>query len=985
MKKLFKIFGIFLFTIFILLIIALFAGFIFLKTFDIKRYKPQIITAASNALGRAVDFKDIAFSVSIKDGVRFHLSDFIIAENPDFGSGDFVFVKEIDAGVDLLAFLTARQISVSAVLVSSAQVSIIRNSAGLLNFQTIKSTTDAPSAGTLPASSVAIPAIFVNSFKIENAQVAFTDQSVAPELKLTVSQLNFDVKQFSLSNPFDVLLEAAILSSEKNFSLSTKLQLDLAKSQVRFFNTDVALDLGQIPLEKLKALPMFSSVSLPELLDGQLKLKVRTAEVSSSGLAKIDADVFFYNGRVVAANIVPGVSLEARRLDVSLENLSLDSAVGSKLNVNAALYQDQVNLDFNASVFWDPSKMQVRIIDGKFLTNLDLWPLKKIQSQIIALKDLPLPESVGGKFETTIKEAIISPSGLQAILLDAKWLGGTVVLKDIIAGTSIALSKTDLEIGNFSLGKQFTISLKTSYLSQMQNLSFSGALAYDLNTQEFSIKNGIAEFNANDFDLGAFKASGLVAENVVLPEEFAGVFQAQISDLTASAKGLGEMKVDLKCQNGKVVFNDITPGVSVAASQINIKIADFSLTNAFAVEASLAYESDESNISLNGQVLLDLAAQKVGLNDMTIKTDFSKLPFEKIKSKIAALKDVQLPQRIKGQLSVAIADASVGPSGLLTLVSDVSLKDGELKLKELGVPITAASADFKITESQLTTDKLVINLGEGQIISTVDVSDYMKRQDFVLSSEIKDIDLFKVLDQAQAPIKIAGLVFGNLKAKGQGADLNSIVSDGNFEVKEVKLKDINVLKIVLDKIAFIPNISSRIEAKLPENYKAKLNDKDTAINKVSGTFALVGGNIVLEPITVQADEFVFSGKSQATFDQTYSLDGAFKITNELSRIMGESSEELIYLYDADNNISLPVHISGKGGQMPMVAVSQSVMDLGKNAVRTEAKKELGKILDKALGFPQDSQSPQQGEDSPEQGQQSATQQIIGDVLNKILK
>jgi hypothetical protein len=71
--------------------------------------------------------------------------------------------------------------------------------------------------------------------------------------------------------------------------------------------------------------------------------------------------------------------------------------------------------------------------------------------------------------------------------------------------------------------------------------------------------------------------------------------------------------------------------------------------------------------------------------------------------------------------------------------------------------------------------------------------------------------------------------------------MKSIVGDGSFDVKDGKLKDLNVLKAVLDKISFIPNFSSSIVANLSESYQAKLNSPDTAINKVSGTFTLTGG------------------------------------------------------------------------------------------------------------------------------------------------
>ncbi len=984
MKKFFQIFGIFVFSVFILIVLVLFAGLIFLKTFDIKKYKPQIIASATNALGRAVNFNDIDLAVSMEKGVRFHLTDFSIAENPDFGNENFVTVKQIDLGVDLVAFLTTRQISVPGILIDSPQISIIRNSKGLLNFQSMAAKQEASQSAALTRSS-AIPVIFINSLKIENAQIVLIDQTVVPELKLDVSQATLEVKEFSLTKPFDVLLDAAVLSDQKNFSFNAKAQLDLAKLQLMLSEMDLGVNLSQLPLEKLKALPSLAQVTFPRILDGQLKFKIHQLELSSKGVEKFNTDIYLTNAKVVADEFVPGISLEARRLNISCENFSLDNTRPLLVSVKAALYQEQTNFDLSAKVLLDPQKMQAQITDAEFSTDLALWPLAKIKSAIVPLKDVALPEDLSGKFKVSIKEALVSSSGLQSVLLDLNWQDGTILLKDILPGALVALAKTDVKIENFSFGKQFSVSLKSAYLSESQNVSFSGAVALDLNTQEVSIKNGIAEFNTNSFDLERFKALGLVPANIVFPQTLAGVFQAQINDLNASPKGLGPMNVDLKWQNGKIVVNELAPGISLAADQVNIKVTDFSLIKPFALEATLGYESDEPNLSFKGQVLLDPSAQKVSITEAAFKTDLAKVSLEQIKTKIVSLKDVSLPEKIKGELEVAIANVSVGPAGLLALASDVTLKNWEVKLKELLVPISGVAAKFKVTENQISADEFAVNLGQGQIVSKIDVTDYMRQQNFDLTTQIKGLELSQLLDQTQASLKVGGSVFANFKAKGQGADIKSMAADGSFEVKQAKLMDLNVLKTVLDKISFIPDLASRIEAKLPENYKVKLDDKDTQINEVSGTFNLNSGNILVDPIAVKADEFVFEGKSNVNFEQVYTLDGAFKITRELSAIMGQSTEELTYLYDADNNISLPVHISGKGSQTPVISVMQSALDLGKNAARNEGKKELGKILDKALGIPRDSQNQQQAQDPSTLRQESTGEQIIGGILDKVFK
>lgn len=1115
MKLLLKVIGIIFLIIFIIVIIAFVGGFIFLKNLDVKKYKPHIIQAVSQALGRPVDFKDIDLKVSLEKGIRFHLTDFSAAENPDFGSGNFAVIEEIDAGVDILPFFMSRQISIPNVLIRSPRISVIRGIEGTFNIQTIGKPLQGSTQEKKPAlPSAVLPAVFINSFKIENAEIILIDKSVNPEIKFVVTQLNLDVRRFSLINPFDVLLEAAVLSPRKNILLSGRTQLKLLAREARLSETEVTVDLGQLPLKELRTFPLLTGIPLPQVLEGRVKIKIKEAAISDKGLEKLNASVALSNGKVDILEIVPGISFEANQVNFGLENLTLDGSIPAKITVKAAFYQDQPNVDFSGMAAFDFKTMQVHLTEGQFATDFSLWPLDKIKAAVLPLKDVPLPERLSGKFQTTIKEAVVSAEGFKTILLDAKLEQGEAAFNNVVPGTSLALSKIDAAIVNFSLVKPFSVSLKAGYLSEMPNIFFDGSIFFDLNTQAVTVKDAEAVIDLDGFPLERFKASGFVPEGVLFPQVLAGKMKFLINDLAVSPKGIDRMKTDIQWQNGKIAVNEIAPGISMAASKISLYVKDFALDHAFGITASFGYESDEPNISLDGKMAFDLTTQNVCLSGAAVKTELSKIPFERLKTKIAflkdvslpevingqlevnvkelsagpqgldfiladavlkegevimkeaapgisfaashinveinnfgletpfafnvrlaylnsepnihakgtaifhikdqsvtlkdttaqadiaafsmdslrtsvaALKDVSLPEKLKGDLNVVIESAGAGPKGLSVLSGNGSLKNWEVKFKELAVPIRGSDTSFKMTENLFSIDDFQADLGKGQITAKVGVADYMTRQDFDFSGEIKGINLAEILDQKDASVKAEGLVFGNIKAKGQAADFNSITGEGNFEVKEAKLKDFNVLKTVLDKISFLPNVSSRVEAKLPENYKQKLKNKDTEIKKVTVLCMIANGAAALDPISVEADEFIFSGKCNAGFDQKYALDGKVKIPTELSAAMGEGIDELKYLYDENSNISLPVHVTGKGADIPVVAVTQTAIDMGKNAMRNEGKKQLDKILNKVLGTGDGQTPPSDAQDQegvPSQEEKSPGSQIIDGIFDKIFK
>ncbi|MDI6758988.1 MAG: hypothetical protein QMD94_04895, partial [Candidatus Omnitrophota bacterium] len=70
-KRIFKIIVISLLSLFVISAIGL---FIFIKTFDFNRFKPQIISAGQNALGRTIDFTRADLKLSLTQGIQLRIA-----------------------------------------------------------------------------------------------------------------------------------------------------------------------------------------------------------------------------------------------------------------------------------------------------------------------------------------------------------------------------------------------------------------------------------------------------------------------------------------------------------------------------------------------------------------------------------------------------------------------------------------------------------------------------------------------------------------------------------------------------------------------------------------------------------------------------------------------------------------------------------------------------------------------------------------------
>ncbi len=295
-----KILKIALISIGALIVVLLIAAVIFIKTFDVNRYKPQITQEASKALARKVDFQKINLGISLFQGISLKVSGLTIADDPSFGKEDFLKVKDIFVGVDVLGYLLRRKISITGVLINSPQVIIIRQQDGSINVTTISKPAEAGKeiVKSAPATAaMAVPAILVSSIKSVLGQVIYIDNSFSPPLRLEAADLELLVSRVSLTESFPFVVEAAVLSAKKNIHIEGKARFDLKTNEVTVTDLQGATELANIILEQIPVVfPMAKGAVLPQTMKGDLNLTVDKLIAGPAGLGTLAADGVLNNG-----------------------------------------------------------------------------------------------------------------------------------------------------------------------------------------------------------------------------------------------------------------------------------------------------------------------------------------------------------------------------------------------------------------------------------------------------------------------------------------------------------------------------------------------------------------------------------------------------------------------------------------------------------------------------------------------------------------
>ena len=346
--------------------------------------------------------------------------------------------------------------------------------------------------------------------------------------------------------------------------------------------------------------------------------------------------------------------------------------------------------------------------------------------------------------------------------------------------------------------------------------------------------------------------------------------------------------------------------------------------------------------------------------------------------------EVPLPDKINGKVAMMIKGLTAGAGGLETFNARADIQKGRVILKALATPLDNINALVDITEAKVGVPDITLNIGRGTVKANAGLDDYLSRPRYRASMDMQGLDIAELVDQKDFPVKVEGKIFGALQVQGEGFDpavmANALTGNGNMEIKEGKLTDINILKLVLDKITIVPNFRQRVEENLPERFKDKLKQKDTILTQAKLAILIGQGKAAINPLNVEADGFLFEGTGEAGFDLRYNFDGTFMIPQDLSLSMANIVPELEYLYDGQGQIIFPLKVSGQGADIRFMPDMEYIIT---NAVKNKGRQELQKVLDKVFG--KESETPPAATPAPPQREKDPTQILIEGVLDSIFK
>ncbi|OHB68531.1 MAG: hypothetical protein A2W17_11745 [Planctomycetes bacterium RBG_16_41_13] len=192
---------------------------------NLNKYKDRIITLAKPYLNREFDFADVKLTLISGFGVE--INELRIADNPEFGSEDFLSLQSLRIKVALFPLLK-KKIQIKKLIMDEPVVRLVRNSKGEFNFSDMVSDVEEgekPQAKDekrkekksgnekKPASehNIFMAGLMVSQCAVYNGQINFLDNFVHDTpVTMVFDALNIELKNVSLYKPIRVYVSACL-------------------------------------------------------------------------------------------------------------------------------------------------------------------------------------------------------------------------------------------------------------------------------------------------------------------------------------------------------------------------------------------------------------------------------------------------------------------------------------------------------------------------------------------------------------------------------------------------------------------------------------------------------------------------------------------------------------------------------------------------------------------------------------------------------
>lgn len=570
----------------------------------------------------------------------------------------------------------------------------------------------------------------------------------------------------------------------------------------------------------------------------------------------------------------------------------------------------------------------------------------------------------------------------------------------ILAASQKALSKpVDFNNLSFTLSLVHGLGIKINDLvikndNLVNNLFYAKSLYIKLDIKKIIFKKeiNILGIECNNFEINIIAQEEKEAKRIteqINPDKPDAYSQASLGESKEKPKVKNKIEnlfiKDIKITEGRVNYINHNE-IETLADKISGHLENFLFNDYFSVKVQARLISNQDNLFLTTKAKVEVNFNQFDIKDLKINLDLKSIDLDSLTKLTPQTKDIVLKKVNSGNLLIEINKLNISALGIEEVNGQLLLEQGELLLKSFIVPVTIDKFKIKFDKDKILLGPSWLNLAKGKIRVWGVISDFLTIQNYWFKILVNDLNLSQIIDQAQYQIKAEGLVNGDFQLKGQGLGVKKILTNlqgqGGIKINQAKLVDINILRLVLEKISFLPNLVQDIELNLPLRFKQALSDKDTPILNFQSDLGIANQQIYINKLDLATYTFSFQASGSMSFMQEYNLQGHFVIPQDLSLAIIKSVPELQYLMNQAQELSFPLKVLGQGTK---VAFVPDVRQITVNAIKQKGLEELEKVLEKVLPDDQVESPANNVKESDSNNKKQVKKEAIKAIIGAIFK
>lgn len=193
----------------------------------------------------------------------------------------------------------------------------------------------------------------------------------------------------------------------------------------------------------------------------------------------------------------------------------------------------------------------------------------------------------------------------------------------------------------------------------------------------------------------------------------------------------------------------------------------------------------------------------------------------------------------------------------------------------------------------------------------------------------------------------------------------SLDGQGELEVTDGALVNMNIADEVLRRLSGIPGLTALISPEVRARYPALFSRHGTEFSRLGSQFRLSQGKILLDAARLDAAGYAARGKGWLDYEQNIDFQGQLILAKDLSQDIQASVRLASLLSNAQGQITLPFALSGNlPGVKPVPDVAAVAQRVQHGVVTSGLEALQEKVLDKLLPPPPDEDTHPEQEDSP---------------------